>query len=133
MSGIFSFVTKTEYSGGLHRLYLEHPTTPVTVILSGIGCCSSFDKPVLSLTKGSPRTGCMVPARVVRQACSDPDFIGEGTHDELPVFSRGIDPLRIAGGYYPWKMSSGRNADTVTLGRSTILLTFRSTATLHIM
>ncbi len=30
------------------------------------------------------------------------------------------------------KMSSGRNADTVTFGRSTMLLTFRSTATLHI-
>lgn len=30
------------------------------------------------------------------------------------------------------KMSSGKNADTVTFGRSTMLLTFRSTATLHI-
>ena len=35
--------------------------------------------------------------------------------------------------FYPWKMPSGKKADTVTLGRSTMLLTFRSTATLQMM
>ena len=34
--------------------------------------------------------------------------------------------------HYPWKMSSGKNADTVTFGKSTALLIFRSTATLQI-
>ena len=32
---------------------------------------------------------------------------------------------------YPWKISSGKNADTVTLGKSTTLLILRSTATLQ--
>ena len=57
-------------------------------------------------------------------------LLGLGVKD--PVSNPQMASTAISAPHF-WKMSSGKNADTVTLGKSTALLILRSTATLQMI
>ena len=61
---------------------------------------------------------------------SVPISVGSNLRQISQIHSKRIS---IYDEHHPWKISSGKNADTVTLGKSTALLILKSTATLHIM